>query len=164
MKSGIGIAIALGLLSVSAAQAKQMDSVKAREQQWIYREYDGSGSRRPAAVFLWWNYAQVTFHAECPEPGTLVLNYYPDETIEGDQPIKVTDMGFERRGKRLMAKATEESGPDRVAASFPINDELLALLKPDGGEMTIDAANQTGDPWFVGDAAPLYEAAQACKR
>ena len=163
MKPGLILASILGALAAGAASAQTIDTGEAREQQWIYREFDGSGSRNPSASFLSWNYASVVLHTSCPTRGTLELAYFPDTPQDGQTPVAVKQMGFERNGKRLTAPAVKADGLMQYSSSFPIDEKLLAILKPDGSEMTVDALNETEEPWYVGDAKPLFQAAEACR-
>jgi hypothetical protein len=154
------IALALAL----AAQAGD-----PRDLQWLYRDRQGDGQERPAAVFLWWDYSHVIFHASCdPErPDTLRLRYFPGHAIgtRDDSGHVVLDPVPPIVLKRGSLSLTMETGLlwDSIVGRARITPALLALLRPapDTG-LGVDAINETGDDWDTGAAEPLHRLALAC--
>lgn len=144
-----------------------------RESQWIYRDRHGDGTDSPTAVFLSWNYAVVVLKAECRADqfgnsgkagnGAISLYYYPGSTIlpdngKAERPFE--PFVFSRGDKSVSFPATATL--QVVSGNISVTAELLAVLKPGKDDLEIEATNEMDEPWYVGQAEPLYRLAQAC--
>ena len=158
------LAIAAMLATPLAAQDNRND----RDFQWLFREHHGDGTETPTAIFLSWNYDSVIFRASCENGrGSFDLQYYPDDVVGDRGPNNMLvassfqPMAFERQGKSRSAKIRVDG--DTVTANFIVDDALLGILAPGSEELLIMAENIEGDPWYVGQATPLYQLAKACR-
>lgn len=165
-KPAIAMLLAITAMLVTPLSAR--DNRDDRDFQWLFREHHGDGTQTPTAVFLSWNYSSVIFRASCEKDcGSINLAYYPEDVVGQRTPnglliaSSFEPMGFERGNKSKYAKVRENG--DTVEATFKIDDALLDILAPGSQELTIIAANPEGDPWYVGQAAPLYQLAKACR-
>jgi hypothetical protein len=173
MKKWIVTAAILALSPVTA-QAQNDD----REQQWIYREKHGDGTLSPTAIFLSWNYASVIIRAECQvdhygNPGKagnggITMHYYPGAPIVtldeygGYKEGPFQPFVFSRGGKSVETPAAVTSSA--VTGNIAVTPELLNILKPGKEDLEIEATNEMDEPWYVGQAEPLYRLAQACAK
>jgi hypothetical protein len=159
------------MLAISALLAVPLaaqDNRKDRDFQWLYREHHGDGTETPTAIFLSWNYTSVIFRASCERGrGSFDLKYYPDDSVgqRGTNNVLVASsfppMALERKGESRSAKIRVDG--DAVTANFVVDDALLNILAPGSEELLIIAENVAGEPWFVGEATPLYQIAKACR-
>ncbi|MEE9434613.1 MAG: hypothetical protein V3V15_10285 [Sphingorhabdus sp.] len=167
--------LALAILVTAAPMLAEGKS--DRDLQWIYRDKLGSGSESPSAAFLSWNYASVILLATCKADehggdgkagnGGITLHYFPDPpTVKIDKdgyylPAKFPDFSFSRGGTTVRFPATVKK--QSVRGDLNVTARLLALLKPGKDDLEIYAAMEMGDPWYVGQAEPLYRLALTCK-
>ncbi len=158
----------LAIAAMLAAPVAAQDNRKDRDFQWLFREHHGDGTETPTAIFLSWNYSSVLFRASCEKGrGSLNLQYYPEDVVgqRGPNGMLVASsfqpMAFERKGKSRSAKIRVDG--DAVTANFIVDDALLNILAPGTEELLIMAENIEGDPWYVGEATPLYQLAKACR-
>ena len=158
----VSVVVALSVLP-GIAVAQSSDPIKRREQQWAIRDVNVAGQHQRTATFLADDFKTVIFEVSCREKGRLDLRYYAEADLDTKKMPDVKHMGFARHDVSVSSPAAVDGAPERFLASFAIDDKLLGILKPDGGEMTIDALNITDDPWFVGDAVLLHQLATACK-
>ncbi len=144
------VMLVAAMMPVAAVQAD------AREQQWIYRELVEDGRDRPTAIFLSWDYSAVVFTATCDSDNReLVLRYYPAPDI----PEAALASFALRLGETPMVTKRE---PQFVEGRAPLSNRLAKAMR-EPGELTIDAPNDMGEPWHVGEAKPLRRLALACK-
>ena len=158
----------LAIAAMLAAPVMAQDNRDDRDFQWLFREHHGDGTETPTAIFLSWNYSSVIFRASCERGrGSFDLQYYPDDVVgqRGPNNMLVASsfepLGFERNGKSRSAKIRVDG--DAVIANFVVDEALLNILAPGREELLIMAENIEGDPWYVGQATPLYQLAKACR-
>ena len=163
---------ALALFSAPALA----DPVGDRDLQWIFRDKQGDGTASPAAIFLSWNYSGVIMKAECSADefgnsgkagnGGMTLFYYPDPVVvRPDEYGQYADAPFSpyvlTRGKQSLQFPAKVSRSG-ISGSIAITPQLLAILKPATNELEIEATNEMDEPWYVGQAEPLYRLALTC--
>ncbi len=169
------IAALIFLLSTPlAAQIETSD----RDSQWIFLAKHGDGSESPTAIFLSSNYSAVIMKAECqadefgnpgkPGNGGITLYYYPDPPmIKYDTDGSYIKQPFEpfyfSRGEEILEFPAEVTAQS-VNGSVAVTPKLLAILQPSKDELGIGAANEMDEPWYAGQALPLYELAKACAK
>ncbi len=167
------LALAILITATPMIAEAQVD----RSRQWIYRDKLGSGSEKPSAAFLSWNYASVILLATCKADnngntgkagnGGITLHYFPDPpTVKLDKdgyylPAKFADFSFSRGDTTVMFPATVKQ--QSVRGDINVTARLLALLKPGKDDLEIYANNEMGEPWYVGQAEPLYRLALVCR-
>ncbi len=139
-----------------------------RNQQWVYRDTLGSGDKYPTAVFLSWDYSSVIFLAECSKNsvdniesinGAGIRLYY---FYNSDEDDIISSMILNRGIKHIESVAVKDS--EVFYSDFSISTKLLEILKPNNVELEIDARNDMGEPWYVGQAEPLYQLAKTCDK
>jgi hypothetical protein len=168
--------IILAALGLAAAQAVAQTETSDRDQQWIFRDRHGDGGESPTAIFLSWSYAHVILKAECKADefgnsgkagnGGITLYYYPEGAmLTEDESGGNRDQSFEpfgfSRGKRSISFPAIVKG-QVVLGDIAVTPKLLSILKPGGDELEIEAANVMEEPWYAGQAEPLYRLAQVC--
>lgn len=165
--------IVIALISVSAVAETETGN---RDQQWIFRERHGDGTAAPTAIFLSWNYTNVLMKAECgvdefgnpgrANNGGMSFHYYPaSEYLNRSEDGRYIDIPFEpfvfTRGQESFS-IPAKVGHYAVTAHFAVTPKLLSILKPADNDLEIIATNEMDEPWYVGQAEPLYRLAQAC--
>lgn len=139
-----------------------------RNQQWIYRESLGDGSPYPRAIFLSWDYSSVIFNIECQhnvaEKSAADINggftiYYHYDSSNDDSDFPPITL---KRGDSVISSAVTVEG-DIIYSNFPITTKTLEILEPTDFELEIEARNEMGEPWYVGNAKPFYQLAIACQ-
>lgn len=133
-----------------------------RDDQWIYREARAADG--PTAVFLDWAFSGVLFRASCDQKrGELVLHYMGDGAValsRGDRlAIRLGGEGrtFPMRTAITRAWGDPHALEGRLVVTPVVKRELTRI-----GELQIDAPNEMGEPWYVGDAEPLKRLIRAC--
>jgi hypothetical protein len=127
-----------------------------RDDQWIFRQTLGSGSDKPTAIFLSWEYSAVLFRATCDRSThDIVLEYFGDGAI----PLAASD--------KLGIYGTEAAMLDTQLINGVLEGRVSAdlFLAISGvAELEIDAPNEMGEPWYVGRAEPLRRLARLCQK
>ncbi len=176
--------LAAAVVMMSAAPAFAQTETSSRDLQWIFRDRHGDGSGSPTAVFLSWNYAEVILKAECKADefgnpgkagnGGISLYYYPGSIMlnndtngtengsgkaaDGERPFE--PFAFSRSNRSISFPATVIR--QVVVGHIAVTPKLLSILKPGTDDLEIEAANEMDEPWYVGQAEPLYRLAQTC--
>lgn len=159
---------ALALALTFAVSHPTPTPLEARAMQWLYREHSGAGQRAPTAIFLSYEYSSVIFRATCGEtPGTLELRYFPGLGIGSRDAIGTLRIDrlppiILARGERAITLRTNAE-EDFIVGQVVIDPPLLDLLRPTGNhELMIETINEMDEPFYVGDAEPLYRLARIC--
>lgn len=144
-------------LALAAALAAATPASAARDDQWVYRDALGDGSKKPVAVFLSWDYDRVLFEVTCEGRGGLSLRYFGDGAI----PLPATKTLVLMRGDLAVTIPARRTGGALEGWMPDVALVTTVLSRP--GEVTIEAPNEMGEPWYVGEAAPLRRVAEACR-
>jgi hypothetical protein len=168
----------LPLMLLAATPTIAQSEVGDRDLQWIYRDKHGDGTASPSAIFLSWNYSSVILRAECTGDeygnagkagsGSITLRYYPSPpVISYDENGMYKDQPFDpfsfSRGE-LNTEFAATVGPQAVVGHIDVTPKLLKILKPGEQPLEIEATNEMEEPWYVGQAEPLYRLALACQK
>lgn len=128
-----------------------------REDQWIYRTELGDGTKTQTAVFLSWDYGSVVFRAHCDsDRRELVLTYFADSA-----GVPLTPKPLILAADTIQASMPTQSTPDGLEGRLAPSDAGYELLEA-GGDLTIDAPNEMGEPWYVCRAEPLRRIMNDC--
>jgi hypothetical protein len=168
----------LPLTLLASTPITAQSEVGDRDLQWIYRDRHGDGSASPSAIFLSWNYSSVILRAECTGDeygnsgkggsGSITLRYYPSPpVISYDENGMYKDQPFDpfsfSRGE-LNTEFAAKIEPQAVTGTIDVTPKLLKILKPGNQPLEIEAANEMEEPWYVGQAEPLYRLALVCQK
>lgn len=168
MKQILGAGVLITALSAPALAQSEEELARyesAREGQWVYRDVRGDGNIGHFAMFLSWDYSTVLFRASCDQ-GQLVLDYYGGNGADEPDLRPITLTRAEARDERSAKSVSVKGKPGAYTARYTVDGTLLNVLKPTNSEIMIDAPmakDDLAEPWYVGDAEPLYRVAQACK-
>jgi len=123
-----------------------------KSDQWLARDVSGEG---PVASFLNWNYASVITRAHCTN-GRVALQYFytfPETPLPAEASLA------------LMI----DDSPYPLAHSVDDFDRQVYTLSPEGKaalrqarNVDLDAPNEAGEPWYLGEAAALVDLAKRC--